>query len=139
MAADDHVAIALRDLVAGESINSFGINVTETIGRGHKVALVDIAAGQQLRRYSQVIGTASVPIAPGQHVHSHNLGFVPTAARHDIEHGDGTAWQPPTLETDDGFLGFHRDDGSVGTRNYVGIIATVNCALNGPLARNRSL
>jgi len=128
MAADDNIAIALRDLVVGESVDLTGIKVTEPIGRGHKIALVDIAAGQQVSRYSQVIGIATSPITAGQHVHTHNLGFVPTVIENNFEHCDGEHRQPPTIESNDGFLGFHRDDGSIGTRNYIGILTSVNCS-----------
>lgn len=127
MAEDDSVAIALRDLVCGEHIELFNLDVAEAIGSGHKIALRDIAIGEPVRRYGQVIGDATCSIARGQHVHNHNLGCETLASRHHIG-PSGVPWQPPTLETDDGFLGYYRDDGSVGTRNYVGILTSVNCS-----------
>ena len=128
MAEGDAVAIALRDLVPGEHIGLFNIDVAEAINSGHKIALVDIAPGDEVRRHGQVIGSATRPIARGNHVHTHNLGFEPVSDRQTTDHSSGVPWRPPTLETNDGFLGFHRDDGSVGTRNYVGILTSVNCS-----------
>jgi altronate hydrolase len=128
MAADDNIAIALRDLSPGEHIDSFGVAITEPVRSGHKIALTDIAEGEQVLRYGQVIGTAIASIASGKHIHTHNLGFVRAPTKHPTELGSATVWQPPTVEISDGFLGFHRDDGHIGTRNYVGILTTVNCS-----------
>lgn len=128
MAEDDSIAISLRDLEPGERIELFDLEVAEAVCSGHKIALVDIASGEQVRRYGQVIGSATSPIVRGHHVHTHNLGFEKATSRQAIEPNSGVSWRPPTLETDDGFLGFHRHDGSVGTRNYVGILTSVNCS-----------
>jgi altronate hydrolase len=128
LAADDQVAIAVRDLDPGETLEQYAVTVQEVIGKGHKVALVSMDAGILVRRYGQTIGVASETIAPGCLVHTHNLGMPPTTSRPDLPAKRALSWQPPALETDEGFLGFHRENGSVGTRNYVGVITTVNCS-----------
>src|SRR6516225_10717018 len=73
----DNVAIARVPLPAGTALRVDGIPVqtTEAIPAGHKVALWDIAAGETVERYGQVIGRAKVPIDAGRHIHTHNLAF----------------------------------------------------------------
>ena len=72
---DDNVAIALLPLKSGRRIEvaDQSIRVNADVGAGHKVALSDVEVGQPVRRYGQVIGFATRPIAPGDHVHTHNL------------------------------------------------------------------
>ena len=128
MAVDDQIAIALCDIELGSYINLFDIKMLDAIPSGHKVALMDIKEGDIIRRYNQNIGTATTDIAQGEHIHGHNLAFLPVANLETINPSTIPSWKPPKLETKDGFLGFHRDDGSIGTRNYVGILTTVNCS-----------
>src|SRR6185437_4444652 len=69
----DNVVIAMRRLAAGEPLAGEGVAAAEAIASGHKVAVRPIAAGETVRKYGQVIGAATLAIAPGAHVHSHNL------------------------------------------------------------------
>jgi altronate hydrolase len=71
----DDVAIALIPLPAGRAIaiDSLRVRLTAAIAPGHKFALRAVEPGAPVRRYGQVIGFAAAPIAPGDHVHSHNL------------------------------------------------------------------
>ena len=71
----DNVATALEALDAGRIIEVGGrrITVVEATPRGHKIALVAIRAGEAVLKYGSTIGTASVNIEPGAHVHTHNL------------------------------------------------------------------
>ena len=71
----DDVVIARQQMLGGTPIASEGITVSGLIPPGHKIAVRAIAAGQPVRRYNQIIGTATRDIAAGQHVHSHNLAF----------------------------------------------------------------
>src|SRR5262245_12048802 len=71
--ADDNVVIARQNLTPGTAIPAEGVAVRDAIGPGHKVAVRPIAAGEPVRRYGQIIGFASTDIAPGAHVHVHNL------------------------------------------------------------------
>jgi altronate dehydratase small subunit len=79
MDTKDHVATALKDLAAGDAIQyRLGQElcqqaILEAIPFGHKVAIVDIGAGVEVRKYGEVIGRSTVPIAAGQHVHVHNI------------------------------------------------------------------
>jgi len=108
---EDDVAVALRDL--------------DGVPRGHKVAVRALAEGAPIRKYGQVIGVATAPIAAGDHVHTHNLGMGP----HDTDYAFGTdlrAVEPP--EAPARFQGIVRPDGRVATRNYIGILTSVNCS-----------
>jgi altronate hydrolase/galactarate dehydratase len=123
----DNVVIALQDLGAGALVE--GLALPGAVPRGHKIAARPIAAGAQVVRYGQVIGQATADIAAGAHVHSHNLGMGP----HSSDYAIGSECRPlPPLEPRS-FDGFHRPDGSVGTRNYLGILTSVNCS--GSVAR----
>jgi altronate hydrolase len=108
---DDDVAVALRDLPG--------------VPRGHKTAVRDIPEGAPVRKYGQVIGVATAPIRAGGHVHTHNLGMGP----HDTDYAFGTDVRevepvsPPAT-----FQGIVRADGRVATRNYIGILTSVNCS-----------
>jgi altronate hydrolase len=126
----DDVAIAKTDLPVGIAL-ALGadaqVGVRQPIPGGHKIALREIAIGEPVHRYGQVIGLASRAIAPGEHVHVHNLS-VQDFAR---EPAFGADVQPVTLAPESErrtFLGYRRADGRVGTRNYVAVISTVNCS-----------
>ena len=115
----DNVVIARRQLLGGTPIHDEGLTVAGLVPPGHKVATCDIAAGAAVRRYNQIIGTATQAIAAGQHVHTHNLAFSDFARTH--EPGAGavpTAYvaEPATFD------GIVRADGRVATRNYIGVL-----------------
>jgi altronate hydrolase len=121
----DNVATAVRPLEVGETV--FGVTVMERIARGHKVALTAIAAGTPVLKYGQFIGNAIEPIAPGRHVHTHNLGFAATSTDYEF----CTAVKPVDMVPDNAratFEGFRRPGGRVGTRNYIAVITSVNCS-----------
>jgi altronate hydrolase len=123
-AADD-VVIACRELEPGTNLLKEGVVVRERIPAGHKVATRAIAAGDPVRRYSQVIGFATRAIEAGAHVHVHNLE-VRDFAR---DYAFGEAYRPTELAKEPAtFQGIVRADGRVATRNYIGILATVNCS-----------
>src|SRR5258706_2328228 len=121
----DDVVIACRDLEPGTNLLQEGVICGERIPSGHKVATRRIAANQPVRRYSQIIGFATQPIAPGQHVHVHNLE-VRDFAR---DYAFCEAYQPTAfVDNPATFQGIVRPDGRVATRNYIGILSTVNCS-----------
>ncbi len=124
----DTVIIALKDLPAGAIAE--GVTLAEPVKRGHKIALRAIAPGEAVIRYGQTIGAASAPIAAGAWVHTHNLGMGPHST--DYAFGQDCRALPaaPDLRT---FQGYLRPDGKVGTRNYLGILTSVNCS--GSVAR----
>ncbi len=97
----------------------------KALKRGHKFALADFAAGDELPRYGQIIGQALEPISAGAYVHKHNLGM----GEHTQNYAMAQANAPlPVLDLTRTFDGYHRADGKVGTRNYLGVLTTVNCS-----------
>lgn len=124
--ADDDVVIARRQLLGGTVLDSEGgVVVAGLVPPGHKVAVRAIAAGAPVRRYGQIIGHATQAIAPGQHVHVHNLAFSSFARAHEPGAGARPTDFVPAPATFDGIV---RDDGRVATRNYIGILTSVNCS-----------
>jgi altronate hydrolase len=122
----DPVVVAMRDIAAGEMVTA-KVKATEPIGRGHKVAILPIAAGEPVRKFGQIIGNATKAIQPGQHVHVHNLAFRPSAADHTIGADRRNTAPLPEAQAAT-FQGIMRADGSVATRNYIGVLTTVNCS-----------
>lgn len=128
-AADD-VLIARSQLLGGTTVE--GVAVKGLVPPGHKVAVRAIAAGAPVRRYNQIIGFASRSIAPGEHVHTHNLDMGPDkgantggAAR---DYAIGADVKPEPARRSASFMGYKRADGRVATRNYIGILSSVNCS-----------
>jgi altronate hydrolase len=121
----DDVVIACRELDAGTNLLQENVVCKDRIPSGHKVATRAIAKDSPVRRYSQIIGFATQPIAPGQHVHVHNLE-VRDFAR---DYAFGETYQPTQFVKEPAtFQGIVRADGRVATRNYIGILSTVNCS-----------
>ncbi len=120
----DDVAVALRDLAAGETVAGHGI--VEAVPRGHKVALHPIAAGEAVRKFGFPIGRASRDIEAGAHVHSHNLA-TSLRERGDYDWRPTGVAEPQEPAAAEGFLGYRRADGRVGTRNEIWVIPTVGC------------
>ena len=123
----DNVAVALRRLDSGERLQESGVVVCEPIPAGHKIAIAEIKTGSAVIKYGRPIGFATKPIAPGEHVHVDAL----TLGRHVHDYRPGTAARPAALVPADkrrSFAGYPRADGKVGTRNYLGIVATVSCS-----------
>jgi altronate hydrolase len=126
----DHVATALRDLVAGETLELHGqpITVRVDIPKGHKIAIRSASAGEDVLKYGWPIGRAVVDIAVGDHVHVHNVhtrlegvegySFAPTAPEPHAEAPART------------FDGYRRKNGRAGTRNEIWVLCTVGCVAN---------
>ena len=121
----DNVVIARRQLLGGTVLAEEGVTVAGLVPPGHKVATRALQAGDPVRRYNQIIGFASRDIAPGEHVHLNNLAMG--AFERDYAFG---ADAKPTqyAATPATFDGIVRADGRVATRNYIGILSTVNCS-----------
>ncbi len=122
---EDNVAVAIRNLAAGERLEN--ITTADEIPKGHKVALSNITSGSAVIKYAQIIGYAKNDIGVGQHIHTHNIEFRPTD--HQYEFGvDNSA--PDILPENERatFMGFKRPNGKVGTRNYIAVLASVNCS-----------
>jgi altronate hydrolase len=124
-AADD-VVIARVELAAGTTLVKEGnVAVAARVPAGHKIAVRAVKAGQPVRRYNQIIGFATKDIAPGEHVHVHNLamGDFERDYAFSTERKDTDFIKPQAT-----FLGIVRPDGRVATRNYIGILTSVNCS-----------
>ncbi|MDR6410633.1 UxaA family hydrolase [Paraburkholderia terricola] len=122
---NDDVVIATRQLMSGARIASENLVVAGLIPPGHKIATRDMAAGEPVKRYNQIIGVAKEPISRGQHVHVHNLGM----AEFSREHAFGVDLHPTEYAREPAtFMGIRRDDGRVATRNFIGILTSVNCS-----------
>jgi arabinonate dehydratase len=122
---NDDVVIARAQLVGGSKLLDEDVTVIGLVPPGHKIATRAIARGQAVKRYNQVIGFASRDIQPGEHVHLHNLAMG--AFDRDYAFGvDAKPVQP--VDTPATFEGIVRADGRVATRNYLGILSTVNCS-----------
>jgi altronate hydrolase len=122
----DDVAIARQALTAGARMAELpNIPLRDDIPAAHKLSVRAVPAGEPVRRYGQIIGFATRDIAVGEHVHTHNLAMGEFAR--DYAFGadrpvSKTSAQPRT------FAGILRADGRVATRNYIGVISTVNCS-----------
>lgn len=126
----DNIVVALQDLSAGETPEFVGVALTESVARGHKIAIRAIAEGEFVRRYGQIIGQAKVDIGAGQHVHVHNLAMGKHTQDYAFaEQNDAL----PKIDEARTFMGYQRNTGRVGTRNYLGILTSVNCS--GSVAR----
>ncbi len=125
----DNIAIARAALPEGQEVELDGqhLRTRQAIAAGHKLAIRPIAAGEAVLRYGQPIGRARRAIAPGEHVHSHNLEFAELQVNAGLADArlTGVGASRPAQATFDGYA---RDDGRVGTRNYVAVAAASNCA-----------
>lgn len=125
--AQDDVVITTRQLVSGNWIAEEKLNVTGLIPPGHKMAVRDLNVADPVRRYGQIIGFASKPIRCGQHVHVHNL-TMGTFERDATTTATIDATETLMAKSPATFLGIVRPDGRVATRNYIGILTSVNCS-----------
>jgi len=122
---NDNVALARQALPAG--LAGPGYVLGSDIPALHKIALVDIPAGGRIIKYQQTIGTASQPIQAGEHVHSHNCVVASISKQYDYcSEGKLTQYLPESAQST--FQGFRRANRKVGTRNYLGILTSVNCS-----------
>ncbi len=123
----DNVVVARVDVAIGMAIPSEGVQSRSQVPAGHKLAARAIARGEPILKYNVCIGFAATDIAAGSYVHSHNTEF----REFDRDYAFAQDYHPTaTLPVDQQarFQGYVRADGEVGTRNYIGILSTVNCS-----------
>jgi altronate hydrolase len=125
LSADDNVVVAVDPIAAGTAVA--GTTAHERVPRGHKMAVAAIAPEGAVRKYGQIIGFASHAIAPGEWVHEHNVALR-DFARDDrfCEAAKNDEVLPPELRAT--FEGYVRPNGRTGTRNYIGVLTSVNCS-----------
>ncbi|MGU3422910.1 UxaA family hydrolase [Methylobacterium sp. D54C] len=123
----DTVAVALDPIPAGTVLSS-GLVAAQRVPKGHKIALRGVPAGEPILKFGQAIGVATCAIPPGSWVHEHNVAVTAFTREHafaaEPRTGDGLA----PGEVPAHFAGFRRPGGRVGTRNYIGILSSVNCS-----------
>src|SRR5580692_8264790 len=119
--AADNVVVAMRRLEAGEGVDGESLATAEAIPSGHKVAVEAIRAGATIHKYGQVIGLATADVAPGAHVHTHNVAM--SSLREGAKAGAVQRQESPRT-----FEGYRRATGKVGVRNYIGVLTSVNCS-----------
>ena len=123
--ADDDVVIARVELPAGTLVTKENVRAAVRIPAGHKIAVRAVEKGKPVHRYNQIIGFATQPIAAGDHVHVHNVAmgdFERDYAFSALVKKTDFVQNPAT------FMGIIRPDGRVATRNYIGILTSVNCS-----------
>ncbi|MEL6168618.1 MAG: altronate dehydratase family protein [Pseudomonadota bacterium] len=115
----DNVATAIRPLEAGQD------GATMLIPRGHKMAVEPIPKGAPIRKYAQVIGYAAIDIPAGTHVHTENTEYRNVDRSYEF----ATNLRPaPAPDGKDTFLGYRRESGPAGTRNFIAVLTSVNCS-----------
>ena len=123
--AADNVIVAVDQI--DEGAEAAKVTALKRVPRGHKMAVAPIDKGEPIRKFGQVIGFASEPIRPGEHVHTHNCAF----AAFERDYAYAAEAKPDDvlpLEKRATFQGYRRADGRVGTRNYIAILTSVNCS-----------
>ncbi|SHF26345.1 altronate hydrolase [Loktanella atrilutea] len=124
----DSVAVLTERAPAGSDPLGLGTPLAKPVAPGHKIARQAMTTGQPVLKFGQIIGTATTDIAAGDHVHTHNCAF----SAHDQDYAVGVdlaAARAAIPRTDPlTFQGYLRADGRVGTRNYIALVATVNCS-----------
>lgn len=124
---NDNVVVARRDILAGTAIPAEGITVSEQTPAGYKIAACFIKRGEPILKYNTVIGYASADAEPGTVMHSHNIDFDNV----DKDYAFSVEYVPTEFVPEEKrptFMGYVREDGRVGTRNYIGVFTTSNCA-----------
>jgi altronate hydrolase len=125
--AADNVVVARADILPGTEIPAEGVSAREHIPAGHKIATAPIARGEAVRKYDQIIGFAAEDLAPGRHAH------VDSVELHAFERDPAPGSEArPTRYFGEAerasFQGYRRANGTVGTRNYLGVLSSVNCS-----------
>ena len=123
--AKDNIIVAVDTVMPDVTVQ--GITATARIMRGHKMARDRIAKGQPILKFGQIIGFATEDIAPGSHVHTHNCSFAEFERDYAFAQD---AKEEPLLppEARATFEGYRRANGKAGTRNYIGVLTSVNCS-----------
>ena len=121
----DNIIVAVDGFAPGFAYGA--ATASERVPRGHKMAIVPIAEGEPVRKFGQIIGFASKPIAPGQWVHEHNVECRDFARDYAFAQEARNEELLPESERAT-FEGFRRAGGKVGTRNYIAILTSVNCS-----------
>jgi len=121
---NDNVVVARMDILPTTTVEGDVAALTR-VPPGHKILTRAVKKGEPLRKYNQIIGFATDDLPPGTHIHTHNCvmgDFERDYAFCADAHATAYALTPAT------FMGYRRADGRAATRNYLGIVTTVNCS-----------
>ena len=124
---DDNIIVALDNMNAGQYLKQFGLTIDAPILSGQKIAKVDILANSPIYKYGTIIGFADSNIIKGQVLTNSNVVFKEFIREHDY----CAKYQPTRFvnaSSERSFMGFKRNDGRVGTRNFIAVVSTVNCS-----------
>ena len=127
--ANDNVLVAKTALSLGQVLADIGTGTRARaqVPAGHKIAACRIGAGERILKYDTIIGAAARDIEAGDYVHTHNMTLVDFARDPGFGQDVQEVQYVPQAERAT-FMGFVRPDGRVGTRNFIGILASVNCS-----------
>src|SRR5437868_6327727 len=125
LSPNDNVVVAVDPIPEGAA--AAGVTARARVMRGHKMAVAPIAKGEPVRKYDQIIGFATAPIAPGEWVHTQNVEMHDFARDYRFAEGAKNDEVLPS-ELRETFEGYARPGGKTGTRNYIGILTSVNCS-----------
>ena len=124
---NDNIVIALENMNAGQYLKQFALTIDAPILSGQKIAKIDISENSPIYKYGTIIGFADSNILKGQVLTNSNVIFKEFIREHDY----CAKYQPTRFvnaSSERSFMGFKRDDGRVGTRNYIAVVSTVNCS-----------
>lgn len=121
--SSDNIVVARQGAPAGAAFED--VAAAQAIEMGHKLAIAPIRTGEAIRKFGQPIGFATRDIQPGDWVHTHNVGLGELHQQYEFCTSLVALPSPPEQRT---FLGYRRADGRAATRNYIGIVSTVNCS-----------
>jgi altronate hydrolase len=122
---DDNVLVSIEQFLPGANVE--GILAISRVPKGHKMATRDLADGAAIVKFGQIIGFATKEIRRGEHVHTHNCGVHEFARDYHFAEAAEPERVLPESERMT-FQGYRRKNGKVGTRNYIGILTSVNCS-----------
>lgn len=125
--AADNVVVARTDILPGTEIPGESVAALAKVPAGHKIATTSISAGDAIRKYNQIIGFATEDVAPGGHLHTHNMEMQEFAR--DYAHStEARATDFVPIGNQATFQGYRRHNGKAATRNYIGVLTSVNCS-----------
>jgi altronate hydrolase len=125
LSPDDNIVVAVDQIGPGAS--AAGVTARERIPRGHKMAVAPIAKDEPVKKFGQIIGFATKDVVPGDWLHEHNVAMHDFARDYRFaEAAKNDEILPPELRAT--FEGYLRPNGKTGTRNYIGVLTSVNCS-----------
>jgi altronate hydrolase len=125
--AADNIVVARVDILLNTELSGEGVRTAQPIPAGHKVATRPIGQGEPVRKFNQIIGVAKADIAPGQHVHVQNCAMGDFERDYAIGADVRNIEMVPEAERAT-FDGYVRANGKAATRNFIGVLSTVNCS-----------